>query len=234
MEDLEPIIVNLQDRGQQVLLGIELYDESILGAGQLTYNGRYKDISEVKSAIEKVLENSPIEEEGKAKSPLSVNRFNSNNAWGYREHNIVDPYPNRSRYLVHFVLNFDFGNDYCMIDLGINWAPFQLANGDLNSDYPLGERKFGDKINLEDLKILRVTLCTVDDAEILVKELGLKDPRNLEVVDVTKEITQDQLDALETEEDELLLTTKIAGEDYILVNKNKILSVKESDVVKSE
>lgn len=220
----EPIIVNLQDRGQQIIRYIDLFTEDVLGAGQLTAKGRYYSLGDLKTGIEDVLKNSPIEKDGEATTPLSVNRFNSNNNWGKREQREGDLYPNKSRYLVHFVLDFDFGNDFCFIDLGINWAPFQLASGELNPDYPLGERNFGDKVAVSDLKILKTTMITLDDAEIILKELGLSDPRNEEIVDVTQEITDKQLEELEVEEDGRVLTASINGNEYVLTHQNKVLT----------
>ena len=218
------MVVNLIDRGQQILRKIDLYDENQLGAGQLTYTGSYEKMEELMAAINKVLENSPIEEEGKASSPLSVNRFHSNNNWGKRDFVLGDLFPLKSRYLVHFLLNFDFGNDFCLIDLGINWAPLFLSSGQLNPQYPLGEHNIGDKIKLSDLKILKTTMCTLDDAVELLKDFNLSDPKNLEVTDLTQGISNEQLEAINLPENKAVVTIKINGEDVILVNGTDILS----------
>ena len=219
-------IVTLKDRGQNVLTSIDLFDEGVLGAGQTIFRARYNTIEEVKDAISAVLTKSPIEEEGKATSVLSVNRFKTNNVHGLRNYYPGDLYPEKSRWLVHFLLRFNFGsNDFCYIDLGLNWAPFRLANGKLNPDYPLGNYKFGQIFNITDLKILRVCMCTVDDAVELIKDLGLTDPTALEIVDVTAGITPEQLDNLETEGS--VMAVNIHGEEQVLVKDNDILTANE-------
>ena len=226
-------IVNLIDRGQQIVQHVDLYSEFTMGAGQLACDGRFASVKEAKTTIDSILEHSPIEPEGKASSPLSVNRFASNYPWGKPEPEPGDPYPTKASHMVLFGLNFDFGNDFCYIDLGIKWPPYRLASGAVNPDYPLGKYKEGDKITTKDLKILRVTMCTLDDAEILVKDLELTDPRNLEIIDATRDISDEQLEALELEsEDEKVATAPINGQETILVKGNTILTVKDSEVIK--
>lgn len=223
-------IVNLKDRGQQIVQHVDVYSENTLGAGQLACDGRFNTVKEAKAKIDEILKNSPIQEEGKATSALSINRFSSNHPWGHLTPEFDDPYPRKSSHIVLFRLDFSFGNDFCNIDLGIKWAPYRLANGELNPDYPLGEYEIGHVFSTSDLKILRVTMCTVDDAEILVQDLGLTDPRNLEVLDFTQDLTDEQLEAIKLEEGDSIATTKINGEETILVANNRILTINDTEL----
>ena len=223
-------VIALQDRGPSILTSIDLYDEGQLGAGQTIFRNRYESMDEVKQAITDVLAKSPIvepDEEGKTKIPiLSINRFKSNNVHGLRKYDLADPYPEKSRWLVHFLLRFNFGSsDFCYVDLGLNWAPLRYADGTFNPDYPLGEYTPGQTFKLEDLKILRVCMCTVDDAVKLVESFKLKDPKALEIIDPSAGISAEQLDALElSSEDARVLTMKVNGEERILTYKNQILT----------
>ena len=221
-------VIKLQDRGQCVLTSIDLFDEGQLGAGQTIFRARYETLGEIKQAISDVLQNSPIDEDGQAKSPLSVNRFNSNNVHGLREYDIHDLYPNKSRWLVHFLLRFNFGQtDFCYIDLGLNWQPLKYFNGEYNPNYPLGDYTFGQVIKLEDLKILRVCMCTIDDAIELIKEFNLSDPKALEVIDPTAPISPEQIENIKS--DDPLLVTLINGEDTILTINGEIATIKQDN-----
>lgn len=218
-------IVTLKDRGQQIVQHVDLYSETTLGAGQLACDGRFNTVKEAKAKIDEILQNSPIEAPGEAKCALSVNRFSTNMPYGVLTPEFGDPYPRKASHLVLFRLSFSFGQDFCHIDLGIKWAPYRLANGDLNPDYPLGDFEMGQVINTSDLKILRVVMCTIDDAEILLQDLGLSDPRNLEVIDATQDMTQEQLDAIQLPDGEAIATAKVNGEETILVYENKIVTI---------
>lgn len=221
-------VITLQDRGQCVLTSIDLFDEGQLGAGQTIFRGRYESMADVKQAISDVLTHSPVDKEGEAKSPLSVNRFNSNNVHGLKQYDIHDLYPNKSRWLVHFLLRFNFGqSDFCYIDLGLNWQPLKYANGMYNPNYPMGDYEFGHIFNITDMKILRVCMCTLDDAVELVKDFGLTDPKALEVIDATDRLTQEQIDALKS--DDPLTTVCINGEEVILTINGEIVTIKQDN-----
>lgn len=223
-------VIAFQDRGPTVLTSIDLWDEGQLGAGQTIYRARYETLEAVKKAIEDVLTQSPIKqaEEGKENElpVLSLNRFESTNAHGLRKYDPADPYPTKSRWLVHFLLRFNFGStDFAYVDLGINWEPLRYKDGSFNPNYPLGEgRTVGQTIQLKDLKILRVCGITVDDAVKLVESFSLDDPKNLEIIDTTVEISEEQLEALKTPDDAYVLTVNVNGEQRVLTHKGRILT----------
>lgn len=233
MPEENPNVISLQDRGPIVLTSIDLWDEGQLGAGQLIFRNRYEKLEDVKTAIEGVLSNnSPIaqetevEKEKKSLPVLSLNRFESTNAHGLRKYDPADPYPTKSRWLVHFLLRFNFGStDFAYVDLGINWEPLRYMDGSFNPNYPLGaDREVGATIQLKDLKILRVCGITVDDAVKLVESFSLTDPKNLEIIDTTVEISEEQLEALKTPEDAYVLTVNVNGDQRVLTHKGRILT----------
>lgn len=230
-------VIAFQDRGPTVLTSIDLWDEGQLGAGQTIYRARYESLTDVQAAITSVLtEGSPIQqaEEGQENTLpiLSVNRFQNTNVHGLRKYDLADPYPTKSRWLVHFLLRFNFGSsDFAYIDLGLNWEPLRYKDGSFNPNYPLGEgRNIGDTIELKDLKILRVCGITVDDALILVNSFGMTDPKNLEITDTTVEISDEQLEALVVPEDAYILTQTVNGQRRILTYKGQILTCKKSAI----
>lgn len=211
--------VNLKDRGPQVVKFVDLLDEGQYGAGEVEFRGRYETMDDLKSAIEEVLSVSPIEDpKNPPTNPLSFHRFDAKNKWGKRMPiHPLDPYPFKSRWMVHFLLCFHFRDDWCYVDIGIKWAPFFNPSGKLNPEYPLKGHAFGDTFSLSDLSLLRVSCGSVDDALELIKDLGLNNPidQNLGSYDPSSGVVDDS--QLEDIEDTILSITK-NGTEYLLTD----------------
>lgn len=224
----------LVDRGHAVASYIDLLDEGQYGAGNLAWRGRFDNLDTLSAVVNEVLAlGSPIDTS--ESNVLSYNRFKCDNIHFASPLDFPEtgnPYPYKALYMVHFRMRIKFLHDVAYIDFGRRWPRFRKKNGKLNKRYPFGPYSDGSSIPAGDLVLLNCRGISKQDSLIILKRLGFC--KNVTLANsITEEdviagdINDRALDALinilQEDEDTVVLSTMVDGEETILHANGSIL-----------
>jgi hypothetical protein len=144
-EILEPIVLNLTDRGACAVDYIDLFDEGMYGPDKPFFIGRFKNLDDVAAQMNKCLELQSIEG-----SLIHYRRLHQDHVFREFPADINDPYPNKARNAIRFMLRIKFYGDFGYLDIGKKWEPL-YNGGKLNENYPLGTYRLEPIKKVEDL-----------------------------------------------------------------------------------
>lgn len=208
----QKIRFDLQDRGVAIALYIDLYDEGQYGADQLSWRGRFNDISKLESALSDVMGlGNPIAEDNS--NNLCLNRFNSPFARYWTEPELGNPYPRLAQYAVHYRLRVKFNGDVVTIDFGKRWPAYRPIEGVRHADWPIvNECELSlndDFLTLpQNLEILHTCGISYTDAAIILNAIGLN-------IDINGPGNNEQDDAPLTEAEEAEIKESIKNDGVI-------------------
>lgn len=183
----EPIFLKLKHLGDTVIDYIDLFDEGVYGADKLFLRGRYTSFEEVKSAIEECLAlGSPTEDPASESNKLAFNRFNQPDKVFFIP-DLNDKYAMKAQFMLQFAIRVRLYDNFAYIHFGIPWArKWDVVNDCPNEKYPFGKYTKGQTFNVEDLQILRYSWISEEDAETILKMIGLSNPIPLPVSETGK------------------------------------------------
>lgn len=173
----EPIFLKLKHLGDTVIDYIDLFDEGVYGADKLYLRGRYTTFAEVKSAIEQCLAiGSPTESPASESNKLAYNRFSQPDKLFFIP-DLNDPYAMKAQFMLQFAIRVRLYNNFAYIHFGIPWArKWDSVNNCPNEKYPFGKYTKGQTFTIGDLQVLRYAWISQEDAETILKEIGLATP----------------------------------------------------------
>ena len=178
----DPIFLKLKHLGDTVIDYIDLFDEGVYGADKLFLRGRYTSFEEVKSAIEECLNlGSPTEDPASETNKLAFNRFNQPDKIFFMP-DLNDQYAMKAQFMLQFAIRVRLYDNFAYIHFGIPWArKWDVVNDCPNVKYPFGQYAKGQTFKVEDLQILRYSWISQEDAETILKKIGLSNPIPLPV-----------------------------------------------------
>lgn len=183
----EPIFLKLKHLGDTVIDYIDLFDEGVYGADKLFLRGRYTSFEEVKSAIEECLAlGSPTEDPASEANKLAYNRFSQPDKVFFipDQH---DAYAMKAQFMLQFAIRIRLYDNFAYIHFGIPWArKWDVINDCPNAKYPFGKYSKGQTFTIEDLQILRYSWISIEDAETILKKIGLSNPIPIPVSETGK------------------------------------------------
>jgi hypothetical protein len=214
LTELEPIVLDLKDRGLSAIDYIDYFDEGLYGPDKPYFVARFKKLSQVAEQIDKCLALQTTEG-----SLIHHRRAHIPDKWIEPLVDKDEPYPQRAQYAIRFMLRIRFYGDFAYLDIGRRWKPGDIeaaANGTL-------------KISGSDLEVINKCWLSDEDATKILLLLkgendGLKLPYTIkydgsqkydpETASVTA-LTAAELEAIENAELEATAVYLTDGESVL-------------------
>lgn len=113
---MEPIVLDLPDRGLCAIDYIDYFDEGLYGPDKPYFVARFKKLSDIAAQMDKCLALQTTKG-----SLIHFNRHHIPDKYIEPLKNPEEEYPQRAQYCIRFMLRFRFYGDFAYLDIGKKW-----------------------------------------------------------------------------------------------------------------